>query len=246
MNQTEFSNAIFKSIFVGYAKAWPLLLILFLLPLSKILVNYLIRYLEKQKLAKAGISDIDTMDGRTFEKYLVTLFEGLGYKVELTKYIGDYGADLVIAKDNIKTVVQAKRHKSKVGVKAVQEAVAAKGYYNCQKAMVVTNSHYTNQAKVLAEKNSVVFWDRGILVDNLLKIKEQKAVRADPIKVVKIETLGPEPSVTSARMSFDEFVSGKCAICGVDISDKVRRYCLDNSHRFKGNVYCFNHQKSIR
>ncbi len=49
---------------------------------------------EKQRLAKSGIDDIDQMSGKTFEKYLEVLFEKLGYRVERTPYIGDYGADL--------------------------------------------------------------------------------------------------------------------------------------------------------
>jgi restriction system protein len=125
-------------------------------------------------LAKSGIADIDKMDGKTFEKYLKVFFEKLGYKVERTKYIGDYGADLVATNNGIRTVIQAKRYKSKVGIKAVQEAVASKGYYNCDKAMVVTNSYFTNQARTLASRNKVELWDKKALVKNLLKIKEDE------------------------------------------------------------------------
>ena len=61
------------------------------------------------------------MNGKTFEKYLVTLFEKLGYEVELTKFTGDYGADHVLSKDGVKTVVHTKRHKSKVGAKGCEQ-----------------------------------------------------------------------------------------------------------------------------
>ena len=43
---------------------------------------------------------------------LEVLFGKLGYRVENTRYAGDYGEDLVIAKDGIRTVVQAKRYKA--------------------------------------------------------------------------------------------------------------------------------------
>ncbi len=115
------------------------------------------------------------MSGKTFEKYLEVLFEKLGYRVERTRYIGDYGADLVTAKDGVKTVIQAKRYKGKAGVKAIQEAVAAKGYYDCQKAMVITNSFFTQQAIVLARRNQVELWDRDELVAALLSVKEKSA-----------------------------------------------------------------------
>jgi arginyl-tRNA synthetase len=38
------------------------------------------------------------MSGKTFEKYLEVLFEKLGYRVERTRYIGDYGAGLITLK----------------------------------------------------------------------------------------------------------------------------------------------------
>jgi restriction system protein len=53
------------------------------------------------------------MSGKTFEKYLEVLFEKLGYRVERTRYVGDYDADLVTAKDGVKTVIQAKRCRRK-------------------------------------------------------------------------------------------------------------------------------------
>jgi len=159
----------------GMAQIWYVWLILGLILIGR-LIFYLI---EKQKLARSGIADIDKMDGKTFEKYLKVFFEKLGYKVERTKYIGDYGADLVATNKGIKMVIQAKRHKNKVGIKAVQEAVASKGYYSCDKAMVVTNSYFTNQAKTLASRNKVELWDRKILVKNLLQIKEDEGTNAN-------------------------------------------------------------------
>jgi restriction system protein len=147
---------------------WYVWLILGLVVIGK-LVFY---FLEQRKLASSGVADIDRMDGKTSEKYLNVLFEKLGYKVERTRYVGDYGADLVATNNGVKTVIQAKRYNRKVGIKAIQEAVASKGYYNCDKAMVVTNSYSTNQAKTLASRNKVELWDRKLLVRTLLKIKE--------------------------------------------------------------------------
>jgi len=164
-----------KALLNGMAQMWYVWLILGLVLIGR-LVFYL---LEQKKLAKSGIADIDKMDGKTFEKYLKVFFEKLGYKVERTKYIGDYGADLVASNNGVKTVIQAKRYKSKVGIKAVQEAVASKGYYNCEKAMVVTNSYFTNQARTLASRNKVELWDKKVLVRNLLKIKEDERNKAN-------------------------------------------------------------------
>jgi restriction system protein len=84
---------------------WPLWLLLGII----VLIKYVLYFLEKHKLSKSSMSEVDKMDGRTFEIYLESLFEKLGYKVDRTKYVGDYGADLVTYKNGIKTVIQAKR-----------------------------------------------------------------------------------------------------------------------------------------
>src|SRR5690606_4943814 len=95
-----------------------------------IIVMVLIRvgaYIYKnRRYAKAGIADVDKLNGEAFEEYLEVLFKQLGYQVKRTPYQGDYGADLVLRQGDEKTVVQAKRYKRSVGVKAVQEAVASK------------------------------------------------------------------------------------------------------------------------
>jgi hypothetical protein len=35
-----------------------------------------------------------------------------------------------------------------------------------------------------------------------------------------------------------------CKTCGKAVSEKVKAYCLSNKDQFKGNTYCFEHQKS--
>jgi restriction system protein len=104
------------------------------------------------------------MTGLEFEEYLGPLFEMQGYSAKVTQGSGDYGADLVISKNGVKTVVQAKRYSSNIGVSAVQEIVAAKPFYHARKAMVVTNQYFTQQAKNLAKANGVQLVDRDSLI----------------------------------------------------------------------------------
>ena len=99
------------------------------------------------------------MDGKTFEEFLGTVFKNLGYKVEVTRYSGDYGADLIVRKHGKRIAVQAKRYSSNLGVDAIKEVYAAQKYYRCKAAMVVTNSDYTEQAKKLARATNVVLWN---------------------------------------------------------------------------------------
>ena len=143
---------------------WWLILIVAALLAARGVV-WLIR---ERRLARSGISEIDRMDGITFERRLAHLFASRGYRVEQTRARGDYGADLVLEKDGARTVVQAKRWKKNVGVKAVQEAVAARPMYRCDYSMVVTNRYFTEQASRLARANGVRLWNRDDLVRALL------------------------------------------------------------------------------
>jgi restriction system protein len=123
----------------------------------------------RRRLARSGIGDIDRMSGREFEAYLALLFRRYGYTVKQTGKTGDYGADLVISKDGQRTAIQAKRYKRNVGIDAVQQVVAAKKVYDCQGAIVVTNSAYTQAARNLAVANGVVLWDREKLISAMLR-----------------------------------------------------------------------------
>jgi restriction system protein len=129
---------------------------------------------EQRRIARSGITQIDAMDGHTFERRMELLFRDLGYRVERTRTHGDYGADLVVEKNGERSVIQAKRWNKRVGVKAVQEAVAAKPMYRCEKACVVTNSYFTDQAKTLARANAVELWDRDRLMAALLAAQPQQ------------------------------------------------------------------------
>ena len=149
-------------------ECWPILVILGAVKLLTLVPGIL----KGRRLAASGIYDIDRMDGKTFEECLGALFSRQGYGVEVTPYCGDWGADLVLVKGNVRTVVQAKRYKKSVGVRAVQEAVAAKAKYKCSEAMVVTNSTFTKQAMELARVNRVTLWDREQLVQRLLVKKK--------------------------------------------------------------------------
>jgi restriction system protein len=186
-------------------------------------------------LARSGIVDIDRMSGRVFEEYPVTLFRREGYRVELTKFRGDYGGDLVIAMDGVRTVVQAKRWKRNVGVKAVQEVVAAKAMYDATAAMVVANSRYTEQAKLLARKNGVVLWDRDELASHLYKAGVKDNVeRTRPCGAIEI---------APGKDALDRPTVETCATCHKTLTPGERAYCSRNARRFAGRMLCFRHQR---
>ncbi|WP_282156344.1 restriction endonuclease [Cytobacillus gottheilii] len=134
-----------------------------------LLLIMVLNMIAERRLRKSGILEVDKMTGRRFEEYLQALLRGKGYSVQLTPASGDYGADLVITKNGEKIIVQAKRYKKNVGVKAVQEIASAKNYYKADQCWVITNSFFTEPARKLANTNQVRLIDRKQLMDWMLK-----------------------------------------------------------------------------
>ncbi|GAA5416862.1 hypothetical protein Pryu01_01901 [Paraliobacillus ryukyuensis] len=147
-----------------------------------LLFAFIIQLLNEHKLRQSGISDVDKMTGRKFEEYLHALLKTKGYYVQLTPASGDYGADLILSTKGKKIIVQAKRYKKNVGVKAVQEVASAKSHYKADECWVITNSFFTEQAKKLASSNKVVLIDRKQLIGWMLQEnKSQKEINKTAI-----------------------------------------------------------------
>ena len=115
--------------------------------------------IKKQKnekiLKNLNLNSIDKMTGFEFEEFIGYIFKKIGYEVIVTKKSNDQGID-IIAKDNFTKIgIQAKCYSGSVGNKAIQEAVAGKSYYKCDKVIVITNSSFTQSAIELAKCNNV-------------------------------------------------------------------------------------------
>lgn len=159
------------------------LLAVFGLLILVLLILTVIRLIQIKKLKRSGINKIDQMDGFLFEEYLSLLFKEHGYKTKRTKNTGDFGADLIISKNNEKIVVQAKRYNNNVGIKAIQEVIGSVKYYNADRAMVITNSYFTKPAIKLAETNNVELVNRDKLINMLLIMNpDESKISLDNIK----------------------------------------------------------------
>lgn len=131
---------------------------------------------QRSKIIESKIENIDKMGGNEFEWYLYFLFKRIGYKVKHvgtkeSDHCGDFGTDLVIEKDGIKTAIQAKRYSSLVGIDAVRQIFGGKSYYKTQKAAVITNNFFTVDAKIQAQASGVELWNRDKLIETILLAK---------------------------------------------------------------------------
>lgn len=99
-------------------------------------------------------------DGYAFEEYAAGLLNELEFdSVEITNSARDFGADIIALKGDVRYAIQCKLYSQPVGVSAVQEVFAAKTYYKCHVAVVLTNNFFTAPAQELAEAVNVLLWD---------------------------------------------------------------------------------------
>ena len=104
------------------------------------------------------IATIDEFSGLDFELFVAyNLLPNMGFKnIIKTQDSSDFGVDVVAELNNDRYAIQCKCYSDSVGIHAVQEVVGGCKYYDCNKCMVITNSHYTSAAKKLAYKNNVL------------------------------------------------------------------------------------------
>lgn len=100
------------------------------------------------------------MTGYEYKKKCARLLEAKGFSnVVVTPGSGDQGIDVLADKGKEKYGVQCKYYEGTVGNKAVQEAYSGAKYYDCDVALVITNSTLTRPAKELAKKLGVTVWE---------------------------------------------------------------------------------------
>ena len=132
-----------------------------------------IKRLEQRHRLKAtfsiDFSKVDELSGVEFENLLLDKFAAMGFKAESTPKTGDFGADLIVEnKEGTRIIVQCKRFKTKVNLKAVQEVVGAMGHYAGDLGIVITNNSFLNSAVKLAESHDIELWDGDKLVSFLV------------------------------------------------------------------------------
>jgi restriction system protein len=163
----------------------------------------------REQLRSLGLPEIDRMTGQQFEQYAAAALRGFGYRVRHMGRSGDFGGDLLVIGHNRRMVVQCKRYGRPVGLKAIQEAHAARSHYRVPEAAVLTNSTFTPAAKRLARETGVQCWDRSELQRLLVRARDSRTrdsladtdvagherARQSPQRLANSATQGSVPSV---------------------------------------------------
>lgn len=115
---------------------------------------------------------IDQLSGFEFELLVQKLLIKSGYHdVKITQASGDYGIDILAKKKHVFYGFQCKRYQKNIGVSAIQQAYGGISYYHLDRAIVITNSYFTEAAYQLAAVNDILLIDRQKLLKMLKKSK---------------------------------------------------------------------------
>ncbi len=120
-----------------------------------------------------SFEEISKLKPFKFEAFTAALFEKMGYKVDLTPNSNDKGADVVAFGNEKNILIQCKQSTYNVDMKAVQEILGAKGYYNLKhnidfELVIFTNNCLNDNAKNYAICNNVRFYE-GADIEKLIR-----------------------------------------------------------------------------
>jgi restriction system protein len=74
------------------------------------------------------------------------------------------------ARNGVSYVIQARRNRRKVGIRAIEDAIATRKHLKCERAIVVTNHFFSNQARKIAKANQVLTLDRHDLIKEMKRM----------------------------------------------------------------------------
>lgn len=127
-----------------------------------------------EAILSTGINQIDDLSPYEFEDWITRFLNLSGFDATTTKRSGDFGADVIAFKDDIKIVVSCKKHSGNLGVKCVQEIIGAMDYYSANEGWVVSTSpHFSKQAYDLAQKRGVKLFTKNDLALMLNELQQE-------------------------------------------------------------------------
>lgn len=136
---------------------------------AKSLYEYMKKSLPKITEAVKGVLSSHfevamALSPREFEKFIAYLFRKIGYAVEVTPYVADFGADVVAQRGKERIVVQVKKYVgSNVGAQEVQQTLGSIWKYKADKAIIVTTTGFTQKAIEQAKGAPIELWNISTL-----------------------------------------------------------------------------------
>ncbi len=106
-----------------------------------------------------GLNKACELDPIQFEALVGEVFRRMGYQVRMTKTTGDDGIDLWLTKDQNTEIVQCKRYKGNISVRAVREFYGVIIDKTVHKGYFVSTGNFTMPARRFAEGKNLQLID---------------------------------------------------------------------------------------
>ncbi len=137
-----------------------------------------------------NFNSVDSLTGLEFEKVVGSIYKSMGFTVTFTPTSGDYGVDVIAEREGEKIAIQAKRYSKPVGVSAVQEVASGAIFYKADKAVVISNTEFTENAKKLAQQLKVQLIGKRHLIPMWTKAFPEESVPIFDLEIY--ESMKPE------------------------------------------------------
>jgi HJR/Mrr/RecB family endonuclease len=131
--------------------------------------------IKQQPQQKETIYTLESLSNKEFETFIKWLLQELDYNVQPEKISAFLGVDYIATKNGSKTAILARKYPSSciLSDAAVLMAQQAKHNYQCEHAIVLATTLFSDQAKLYAERCVIELWDVQKLDEKILEVKKK-------------------------------------------------------------------------
>jgi hypothetical protein len=122
-----------------------------------------------------SIYALESLSCKEFEGFTKWLMQELGYDIHPEKMPTMLGVDYIATKNGVKTAVLARKYPQTCTVSdvAVLMAQQAKRICQCDEAIFLATTRFSEQAKLDAEKAGVLLWDAEALEEKIVGVRRK-------------------------------------------------------------------------
>jgi hypothetical protein len=172
-----------------------------------------------------SLNEVDQMEGHEFEYWCADLLKYDGFdSIQVTPRSGDQGVDIIARKNSIKYAIQCKRYSRKLDNTPIQEVLSGSIYYDCSRAVVMTNQYFTSAAISFAKAFGVLLWDRDYI--SRLNYQKYASQHNNNLNVERAFPVDPV-SLENGKV--------KCPLCGTEQRPN-RNLCMECGVLFASQI----------
>ncbi|MCL2691034.1 MAG: restriction endonuclease [Candidatus Bathyarchaeota archaeon] len=130
---------------------------------------------QQQQQQKETMYTLESLSNKEFETFIKWLLQELDYNIYPEKIPTFLGVDYLATKNGSKTVILARKYPNfyVASNATVLMAQQAKHNYQCENAIILVTTEFSEQAKLNAEKCDIELWDVQKLDEKILEVNKK-------------------------------------------------------------------------